>query len=106
MLYRLQIDIEGKDDACALAQLLREMGYRVELFAHEAQSRLPAAKTRSGTIVLNSMIPNRTYTSEDVAVWLEEHGYKAASANPLLTKLVQEGAIKRIAPGLFRKEIL
>lgn len=103
MLYRLQIDIEGRDDALALAALIREMGYEVNAFAHEARLRLPIHQTRAGKIILDAMSFDRTYTIEDAAIVLEEHGYSAHSAQSTLRALTLEGAIKRLSAGLYRK---
>lgn len=103
MLYRLQIDIEGRDDALALAALIREMGYEVNAFAREAQTRLPVHQTRAGKIILYAMSLDRTYTTEDAIIVLEEHGYSARTATPTLRALAQEGAIKKLSAGLYRK---
>jgi len=103
MLYRLQIDIEGRDDALALAALIREMGYEVNAFAREAQTRLPMHQTRAGKIILDAMSFDRTYTTEDISIVLEEHGYSERTAQPTLRALVLEGALKKLSAGLFRK---
>lgn len=101
--YRLQIDIEGRDDALALAELIREMGYTVNTFAHTALHRLPMSQTRSGKIVLAKMEPSRTYPRSDIEIWLQEADYKSQSARPLLSLLQKEGAVEKVARGFYRK---
>jgi len=105
MLYRLQIDIEGRDDALALAALIREMGYEVKTFAHERNDVLPPSQTRSGKILLSRMEPRRCYPISEVEIWLEEADYSPSTARSLISALIKEGAVERmrLATGFYRK---
>ena len=103
MLYRLQIDVEGRDDALALAELIREMGYAVNTFALTDLHKLPPSQTRAGKIILAKMEPHRAYPVCDVEIWMQEADYKPRSAAPLLAALRKEGAIENVARGFYRK---
>ena len=103
MLYRLQIDVEGRDDALALAELIREMGYAVNTFALTDLHKLPPSQTRAGKIILSKMEPNRTYPLSDSEIWLQEADYKPQSARALLSLLQKEGAVEKVARGFYCK---
>ncbi len=103
MLYRLVIDIEGGEEAKALADLIKEMGYSVNRYPMTRTKKLVPSQTRIGQLALSHMLPGRSYRAEDFISAFADRGFKQQSVQPLLSALVAEGAIKRIDRGLYQR---
>lgn len=107
MIHTLSIQLLDREEALALRALIEELGYTVELHRSEGariEPKLPAREWRTGKLVLSLLAanPSRTFTQEDIALMLEENGYKPSTASPLLYQLVRDEDIYKLSPGLYR----
>jgi hypothetical protein len=103
-VWTVSAEFTDRDDAVALMELARELGVVTRLTSHSinAPSETPVRGWRIGKVVLGSMQPGRSYTSEHFRAVLQEAGFAPASCSSVLTRLVQQGDVERIAQGVFK----
>jgi hypothetical protein len=106
-LWVVTAEFTDRDDAVALIDLARELGIVAQLSSRTINEKnggmnTPARTWRTGKVLLNSMVPGRSYGLEHFMAALEEAGYKASSASPVLGKLVDQGDVERLGSGVYR----
>lgn len=103
-VWTVSAEFTDRDDAVAFMELVTELGVVTKMTSHSinAPSETPVRGWRIGKVVLGSMQPGRSYTSEHFRAVLQEAGFAPASSSSVLTRLVQQGDVKRIAQGVFK----
>lgn len=104
-LWVVTAEFLDRDDAVALMELARELGYDSKLStrAVNAGPVTPARDTRSGKLVLSKMDLGRSYDLDWVKIVMQENGYKAASGPSLLASLTAQGDVKRLGAGVYQR---
>lgn len=103
MTWTVTGTFEKEEDAQALVELARDLG--VELRAREQMLSplLPIHQTRVGKVILAALRrdDSRCLTKEDIKIALEEAEY-SPKCYSVVIKLVREGFVDRIEPGLYQ----
>ena len=102
-MYTVKAHFESRDDAQAMVELLREMGYLCEVtstMVNKAAGRV-SMDSALVKIVLETMGDNTHY--RDIGHAIEERGLSAHSVGGTLTFLVREGLVLRLGKGYYRK---
>lgn len=105
--FQVVVSFETRDDACALVELLtNDLGVtkvRLTTLQDTARNERPSRETRVGKMVLAFLPAGRSVHSNDVAGHLEENGYKGSSATSTLSKLAEQGDVRRLGDGYYQK---
>lgn len=103
-IWTVTAEFADRDDAVALVDLLREMGYKTDMKFRTINSVVgnPASTWRSSKLMMAGMVAGRSYSIEDLAAIIEPHGFTATSAPSLAAALTREGVLQRIAHGVYR----
>lgn len=107
-IWIVRAEFMDRDDAVALMDLARELGITTVLSSRTVNERTsggeqtPARTWRTGKVILAAMEPGRSYGMEHFMAAMEERGYKASSASPILSKLVEQGEVERLTTGVYR----
>lgn len=106
IVWTISANFINREDAVAARDLLEELGIDVDIhqtYAGPIRAR-PASETRLGMFILEAMQskPGSTFNTEELAILCEENRYQPTSWAATISKLVSEGAVERIARGLYR----
>lgn len=101
VFYRLTVTIRDKEEAKALQDLIEDLGYSTRLFEAECPNEGLMSETRLGYIILEHMRFNRTYRTDDFTDVLVEKRYAPRSASVALSRLADEGFVRRVHPGTY-----
>lgn len=108
--YKVSIHVETLEEAQTVQELaLDAFGYPVTLCSAERDTHSkPVNEWRSGKTIIRHMQKdiNRTYTSEDIGILLEENDFAGHSANAIMKKLVDAGLVKKLSAGTWRYIVL
>lgn len=102
--WKVITKVADRDDAVALMDLIRELGYQPSISGQQdVYERGLVSETRAGRLILRNMTLGRSFSLEDIGAWLLAKEYSPKSAAPLLSFMVDEKKVERIAPGIYRK---
>jgi hypothetical protein len=105
--FQVVVSFETREDACALVELLtNDLGVtkvRLTTLQDTARKESPARETRVGKTVLAFLPVGRSVHSSDVAAHLETQSYKGSSATSTLSKLAEQGDVRRLGDGYYQK---
>lgn len=107
-IHTVSFDFASRDDALALLDLVRELGYEGQVtYRSLNENRSPIRDTRLGILILETMRPApgqqaKSFTIEDLANVLEEHHFEPASAAAALSVMTKQGDVERVLRGVYR----
>ncbi len=103
-VWTVSAEFMDRDDAIAFMELVAELGIVTKRTSHviNASNERPCREWRIGKLVLGSMVPGRSYGREHFRAVLQEAGFAPASHSPVLSLLVRQGDVERVAQGVFK----
>lgn len=109
-IYTVSADFENSDDAVALADIIKDLGFKATVIFRDVATNRPATPMREqrlGKLILRFMTPTegatpRTFTYEQIGEYLETVDYRSTSASPALSKLVEQGDVDKVGTSLYR----
>lgn len=105
LIWIVSAEFTDREDAVAFMELARELGTISKLSSRSVNASngaRPVRETRSGKMVLSSMVPGRSYDLEHFAAVLEAGGYRGVSAGSVVSKLTDQGDVERISAGVYK----
>lgn len=104
-IWTVTAEFDGSDDAIALAELIKELGYNPIVSSRQIESpRNPLRATRLGRMILKYMRenPSHNFSIEDIQDLCVKNDYQPTSAAAALSVLAKEGDLDRSGVGLYR----
>lgn len=103
----LETVCEDAEEARVLQEILREMGYKTNLYTQldTDERKTPPSQTRLGDLMITYVRKNfgsRPFYVSDLEDTLLAHRYSPRSAGPMLSMMCFEGAVERTGRGQYR----
>lgn len=105
-VYTVSVEFDNADDARAFADIVSELGVEPSVVYRTIGGRndSPMIETRLGIIVIEAMAtaPSHEWHVEEIADIIERAHFARASANVALSMMCRQGAVERVARGVYR----
>lgn len=104
--FQVVAEFETREDALAFLELATNdlsVRARFRTQAEVERKESPERERRLGKCILSYMPAGRSVHSSDVAAHLQENGYAANSATSSLSKLTEQGDVRRLGEGYYQK---
>ena len=94
---------DSEADAIAFANLTEGMSGAPPFMRMAANKKRPVKDWRLVKIILEFMLPGRSYTHQMIADHIVENDYRAGSAGATLSKMAAAGLVRRLEQDCYQK---